>query len=339
MPIKIIADTRELLIDIFFAIIIAVGFENFVQHFILTEVLKSSSDLFSLTSKFLTTGILIDTLFFFGSYFWVISHWVFYHELIEKYPYYNWWKFFVDISLFSIMFLIVNISYSVYSTNEINNAIASLFILLLTIWYLLSCLWHLADRKLRPVRRYLHRHIKRIVTYAVLFVLLYVPLATGQIIPWYQNAIMMGVIVAMIVWNIHRLSKFLKRDLREYRLEDIRGNIRGPNIEKLIGGIGGTLRLEKNPMREKKGHMSDKIIFDPNKIDPNSKRLSDLCLDISPELITRVKTIEEEGDLMIEITYGRNSSKLLLNLDDRVIEGVEKGLKQLYWINRKRNVT
>jgi hypothetical protein len=336
MPIKIIADTRELLIDIFFAIIIAVGFENFVQHFILTEVLKSSSDLFSLTSKFSTTGILIDTLFFFASYFWVISHWVFYHDLIEKYPYYNWWKFFVDISLFSIMFLIVNISYSVYSTNQINNAIASLFILLLAIWYLLSCLWHLADRKLRPLRRYLHRHIKRIVTYAVLFVLLYVPLATGQIIPWYQNAIMMGVIVAMIVWNIHRLSKFLKRDLREYRLVDISGNIRGPKLEKLIGGIGGTLRLEKYPMRKEKGHMPDKIIFVPNKIDRNSKRPSDLC--ISPEVITRVKTIEEEGDLMIEITYG-SSSKLLLNLDDRVIEGVEKGLKQLYWINRKRNVT
>jgi hypothetical protein len=332
MPVKIIADTRELLIDIFFAIIIAVGFENFVQHFILTEVLKPSSDLFSITGKFLTTGILIDTLFFFASYFWVISHWVFYHELIEKYPYYNWWKFFVDISLFSIMFLIVNISYSVYSTNEINNAIASLFILLLAIWYLLSCLWHLADRKLRPVRTYLHRHIKRIVTYAVLFVLLYVPLATGQIIPWHQNSIMMGVIVAMIVWNIHRLSKFLKRDLREYRLEDIRGNIRGPNIEKLIGGIGGTLTLEKYPMSKKLGKKQQ-----PDIIKINYKKSSPI--EIYPIDITRVITIEKEGDLMIEITYGRSSSKVLLNLDDRVIEGVEKGLKQLWWINRKRNVT
>jgi hypothetical protein len=332
MPVKIIADTRELLIDIFFAIIIAVGFENFVQHFILTEVLKPSSDLFSITGKFLTTGILIDTLFFFASYFWVISHWVFYHELIEKYPYYNWWKFFVDISLFSIMFLIVNISYSVYSTNEINNAIASLFILLLAIWYLLSCLWHLADRKLRPVRTYLHRHIKRIVTYAVLFVLLYVPLATGQIIPWHQNSIMMGVIVAMIVWNIHRLSKFLKRDLREYRLEDIRGNIRGPNIEKLIGGIGGTLTLEKYPMSKKLGKKQQ-----PDIIKINYKKSSPI--EIYPIDITRVITIEKEGDLMIEITYGRSSSKVFLNLDDRVIEGVEKGLKQLWWINRKRNVT
>ena len=38
MPIKIIADTRELLIDIFFAIIIIVGMANFVEHFILGDI-------------------------------------------------------------------------------------------------------------------------------------------------------------------------------------------------------------------------------------------------------------------------------------------------------------
>ncbi len=290
MPIKIIADTRELLVDIFFGVIIAVGFGNFVENFILNGILLKlkPADLLSPSNIFFSYGILIDTLFFIATYFWVISHWVFYHELIEKYPYYNWWKFFVDITLFSIMFLLINISYSVFIVNEdnkyeINNAITSLFILLLAIWYFLSSLWHLADRKLRPVNRYLYRHAKRIVTYSVLFVLLYVPLLTDLIIPWYQNAIMMGVIVAMIGWNIHRLSKFLKRDLREYRLKNIRGNIRGPSLEKLIGG---TLRLEKYPMREKKGHMHDKIIFDPN-----SKSVSDFCLYISPEAITRVKII------------------------------------------------
>src|SRR5919197_1081556 len=113
MPIKIIADYRELLIDIFFAIVIAVGLDRFFREFLIIHLTELKSfDLESIFQVFYTS-IRFDMFFFFGAYFWVISHWVFYHELITKYPYYRWPKFFVDITLFSIMFIMVNISFEV----------------------------------------------------------------------------------------------------------------------------------------------------------------------------------------------------------------------------------
>jgi hypothetical protein len=339
MPIKIIADTRELLIDIFFAIIITVGMANFVEHFILGDIFTTlnPTDLFSLFKTFLLTGILIDALFFFAAYFLVISHWVFYHELIEKYPYYNWWKFFVDIALFSVMFLIINISYSVYTIDDNkeikpNSAITSLFILLLDIWYLLSCLWHLSDRTIRPVTRYLYRHIKRIITYTVLLALLYIPVPMLQTNPWYQNAVMLGVIASMIVWNLHRLSKFLNRDLREYRLFS--------KSNSLFGSVsGGTLRLVKYPMKKREGQKEKDILV----IEIDDKRNDNSLenpINILPENIRSVKRIEGEGDLMVEITHETKNSKVssvLLNIDDRAMNGVEKAINELCESNRKKN--
>jgi hypothetical protein len=53
-----------------------------------------------------------------------------------------------------------------------------------------------------------------------------------------------------------------------------------------------------------------------------------------------VKRIEGEGDLMVEITHETKNSKVssvLLNIDDRAMNGVEKAINELCESNRKKN--
>src|SRR5262249_37171160 len=74
-------DYRKLLIDIFFAVILTVGLDSFLSDFLI----KDENMFFS------HVWALIDILFFISTFFWVVSHWVFYHELIKKYPYGSGW--------------------------------------------------------------------------------------------------------------------------------------------------------------------------------------------------------------------------------------------------------
>ena len=197
-------DSRKLLIDTFFAIILTIGFENFLLHFGVTENFNKLT--FSKETFF-------SLLFFFSTYFWVISHWIFYHELIKRYPYRRWSKFFVDITLFSLMFVILNISFGV------SNSIRSLylFILLVSVWYLLACLWHMSDKEFRSPKRYYVAHLHRFCAYLSLFaVLLYFSLLNplslysryGELI---RDAIMIGTVIAIIAFNVTRLDKFILR--------------------------------------------------------------------------------------------------------------------------------
>ena len=156
-------DHRKLLIDIFFAVIITIGFEKFLHTFLLPNIDKLDSfDIPTLLSAFSAPPLIFNMFFFFVAYFWVISHWIFYHELIKKYPYYRCGKFLVDVAIFSIMFVIINLSFLAY-----DDTILPLFILLIAIWYLFACMWHLSDSGLRPLRRYLDQHIARLLTFVV----------------------------------------------------------------------------------------------------------------------------------------------------------------------------
>jgi hypothetical protein len=213
-------DHRKLLIDIFFAVIITIGFEKFLHTFLLPNIDKLESfDIPTLLSTFSAPPLIFNLFFFFVTYFWVISHWIFSHELIKKYPYYRCGKFLVDVTIFSIMFVIINISFLAY-----NNAILPLFILLIVIWYLFACFWHLSDRGLRPLQRYLTFHLLRLATFVPLLVLAYDPFSVGHTYDWYRYIIMSSVIVAMIVWNVHRLKKYLDRDLKEYNCDYVEGH-------------------------------------------------------------------------------------------------------------------
>jgi hypothetical protein len=138
-------------------------------------------------------------------------------------------------------------------------------------------------------------------------------------IPWYQDAVMIGVMIAMIGWNIERLIKFLEKDWREYKLFSLgRRNLKPINE--------ATLRVEKYPMRKVMREKKDDII----QIKKNDRTPP---IKILPEQITSLNTVEKEQDLLIEITYKNNETdkieQVLLNLDDRVIKGVKKGVNEL----------
>ena len=312
MPIKIIADYRELLIDIFFAIIIAVGLDGFVRDFLVDSLNELSK-----------TSITLDILFFFAAYFWVISHWVSYHELITKYPYYRWSKFFVDIALFSVMFIIVNISYSAEHYD-----ILLLLVWLLVLWYTFACMWHLSDKGLRPLKLYLVRHILRISTYAILLFLLYDPLTINAIFPSYRDGVTITVILAMILWNAHRVIMFMSKDSRSYILKSMSG-YPGRDMPN-----GGRLELVRYPIKGKLGIQGkDSIKFEGDKLRP---------LEIFPEDISEVRRVaRHEGahvsDLRLQIVCKHSPGegcvkedvKILVDIEDEIISSVEDGIKEL----------
>jgi hypothetical protein len=331
MPVKIIADYRELLVDIFFAIIITVGFEKFLHVFFLENIFKINSfELMSVVDIFSDPAVAFNTLVFFATYFWVISHWVFYHELIEKYPYYNYKKFFVDIALFSLLFVIINMSFSAY--NGIN---ANLFVFLLVTWYSIATLWHLSDRGLRPLKAYIIPHLERILCYSILLALLYDPLSLEEAIPWYRHFVMICVIVAMISWNVFRLTEFLRRDIREYTCNYKTGDptrSSRPNI--------GTLTLKKYPIKKKFG--KEPVNERQNLIKFKSNTYSDVITILAKNLIdVNLVTNETESSAnrgMIEIDYRDKNEKIIkivLELQNELIEGVEKGINDLQSRNKK----
>ena len=339
MPIKIIGDYRELLIDIFFAIVIAVGLDRFLRDFLIDHLMKLNSVDFSSiyallsytpSASHLQIPIIFDILFFSAAYFWVISHWMFYHELITKYPYYRWGKFFVDLSLFTIMFIIVNISFVVADTN----GILLLFVWLLIVWYFLACLWHLSDRHLRPLGVYLTFHMWRLVTYIPLLILLYYPLSIDlEVHPWYQYTIMLGILFSMILWNVHRLKRFLTRDSRTYLCKYIDG------YPEWNSSKTGQLELLRFPVKKDIGDKGNDII--EFKVDHSTNKMI-----IFPEHVIKVCTHRVSHELetgkpntdtlVLEIKcrfyYSDGSEKVikvLFDLNDQIINSVQKGIKEL----------
>lgn len=332
---KIIADHRELFIDIFFAAIIAVGLHRFLGEFFVDKIENLNSFNFeSLSGIFSQPQIIFDMFFFFAAAFWVISHWIFYHELIRKYPYYRWRKFFVDITLFSIMFFILNISFEGYKTG-----VTFLFLWLLVVWYSFACLWHWSDRGLRPLRLYLKLHAWRLMTFAALLVLLYDPLILNPISPWYRHTVMMGIILAMILWSVDRLTRFLRKDSRYYLCDYLEG-CPGWSMQERRG----TLELVRYPMRAKVGDKtkwcdkgSDSIIFKCDNRRP---------IEISAEQIIDVGiypmiTESNEADLVLLIACNSPSSEgtvketnFVFNLNDQIIASVQQGVKELACRNR-----
>ena len=331
MPLKIIADYRELLVDIFFAIIITIGFDGFLHKFFIDNIKGLNTfDIPSIINFLSVNDKLIGISFFFVAYFWVISHWVFYHELIAKYPYYNQWKFFVDVTLFSIMFILINISYEAY-----NNEIAELFVLLLAIWYFFACLWHLSDKGLRPLGRYIIPHMYRMLTFSFLLVLLYDPLSVAQTIPSYQYLVKGGVIVAMTVLSADRLYKFMSRDLREYTCSYVEG-YPGWNFQRK-----GTLILERHRMKaniEKDKEKKDRITFKPKDDTGEIVILAENVIAVRSGISSKRSS---EYGLMLQIecsnVNGANA-RIVLELTDQIIEGdsgVKKGILEMSKDNRK----
>jgi hypothetical protein len=312
MPIKIEADYREILIDILFAVIIVVGFERFLHDFLIEHI--ENHDVMS--------PPIIIAIFFFSAYFWVITHWISYHESITKYPYYRWRKFFVDIFLFSVMFVIANISFSAY-----HYEISLLLVSLLIVWYLFACMWHLSDRGLRPLKLYLQLHTWRIITYAGLFSLLLFlpePQETELAFPSYRYAVLLIVILAMVLWNMHRLRRFTRKDSRFYLCKYISG-YPGRNIPE-----EGQLELIRYPIKNKIGDMGkDKIKFECD----NSSPIEILVKDINEVKIEPDQANETDLHLQIYCKFRYSDGtvediRILFDLNDEVIDSVGEGVNE-----------
>lgn len=322
-------DHRKLLIDIFFAVIITIGLEKFLHTFLLGHLQKLSSfDIPILLNTFSAPAILFNMFLFFAAYFWVISHWIFYHELIKKYPYYRCTKFLVDVAIFSIMFVIINISFSSYG-----NATFSLFILLIVIWYFFACLWHLSDRGLRPLRLYLVRHIERLATFIPLLVLSYDPFSISHTYGWYSYVIASSVIVAMIAWNVQRLKKYVHRDLREYDCDYLRGY---PGCNSRISGGRISWEIDKKRKTDNNNNERGHIIFKGT-----NSNSSKICIRFDDILEADMKSGRpelNEDRVVMQITCKYENGdivKPVFGLKYELIRGVLDGIDELISQDRK----
>lgn len=186
-----------MLINVFFGGIITVGLNRFLFDFFLPQEPR--------LYHFDIPG-LFDLLFFMAAFFWVVSQWVIYHELINKYPYgISNGRFFIDIARFSLMFIILNTSFLAHTR-------FFTLILTITIWHVVALAWHLWNREWEhKVRIHVRVHIISIISYATISIVFLTiqPLVVepnGIIINY---VIIIAAIASMIVFNAARLHYFL----------------------------------------------------------------------------------------------------------------------------------
>lgn len=144
-------------------------------------------------------GILFKYIFFSITFFWVVSHWVIYNILVTKlYPYKNWKKFFVDVALFSIMAITLNLSFYAY-----NNFF--LFNLSIIIWHSLAFLWHLCDNiKSSKHKGDLLQHSIRIVVYLSILVLFVLSKSVLASLAYCWLWCFVSLLLAMVILNMER---------------------------------------------------------------------------------------------------------------------------------------
>lgn len=186
-----------MLINVFFGGIITNGLNRFLFDFFLPNEPKLY--LFDI-------WVLLDFLFFITAFFWVVSQWVIYHELIKRYPYdKDNRRFFIDIARFSLMFIILNTSFLAHTR-------FFTLILSITIWHVVAFVWHLWNRELKDkVLVHIRAHIKSIITYASISIIFLIvqPLFVKPYALAINIIIMMTAIASMIILNSLRLRYIL----------------------------------------------------------------------------------------------------------------------------------
>jgi hypothetical protein len=206
----------ELIKHFFIAVILAVGLKGFVEGFLIDHLRKL--DFFS-NPHFMDLSYpqpdLFNLFFFLTTYLWAFLQFIFYSELIGKYSYKHWKKFFIDFILYSLMFVILSISFTAYE-----DSLFRWYISLIIVWHFFAYLWHEvngAERSYKhkdPPRKYIKCHMKRMVVYAILFVS-FLSLPNGVYEQLARHIVMIFVITAMVILNIERLNDFISKESRE----------------------------------------------------------------------------------------------------------------------------
>ncbi len=181
-------------IDIVFAIIVSMGFTFFIDY------LKNIS---------LTSANIIVFSLFLSTYFFIISDWIFYHELLCKYPYTEYTRFFIDILVFFLMFLLTYSAMAVTTTKSLVIYIANV-----AVWHLSVIAWHISAKKekeyknmKKEIDKSIKAHTIRFVLYTLIGISYFIvsQFIVNEIITYLTVAV-----VVILIWyfNLKRLNYF-----------------------------------------------------------------------------------------------------------------------------------
>jgi hypothetical protein len=151
--------------------------------------------------------VLFDFLFFVTSFFWVVSQWVIYHELIKQYPYgVRYRRFFIDIARFTLMFIILSTSFLAHTR-------FFTLILSITIWHVLALVWHLWNRELEAdIGIQLRAHVRSVISYGVIAIIFLLVQSFPSYPPYgmiINLVIMAAAVGSMIIYSATRLHYIL----------------------------------------------------------------------------------------------------------------------------------
>jgi len=150
MPEVFSTDRETALIVILFSIIIGAGLDPFIKQGVFFDDLskwhlESSSNSTSVkgSNPIPLNNYLPPTfslLFFIGAFLLIILHWIIYHKIIAIHPYQKEsYRFFIDILIFSFIFLIAVLSSSVYKDKSSYTFV--FFVSLLIAFHICSLMW------------------------------------------------------------------------------------------------------------------------------------------------------------------------------------------------------
>lgn len=160
-------------------------------------------------------------LSFSATLFWIVTAWLGYSLLTERYPYtLDLYRFLFDVVRFSMIFALMNLAFLAGRIESYHN-----FILTLGLWHALMAGWYLWRlHEIKDVARHQETqrdaasHGMRFATYLILGVAYYFGVATRVTDP--SAEILRYIIVAatlllMMWWNIRRIRDFKERLVRE----------------------------------------------------------------------------------------------------------------------------
>ena len=200
------------LITFFFSVMLVTVFRELSVAFSWTSAPSFS---FRELSHVLTAVSFLATLFF------VVSVWLSYSLLIERFPYtLDFTVFFFDVARFSVLFMIFNHAFLAANPPQYVHYIA-----MLAVFHVLMAFWHAHRRRGLPADRTAERaerswdvrgHLVRVGTYAGLALVYYlaVTMRWQASEPWVLHAALVLFTSALLVyWNAKRLGEMKAKAL------------------------------------------------------------------------------------------------------------------------------
>jgi len=194
--------TLERFIDLLFAIIIGVGFAEFLQSKFLKDLLLPKLPDFRIMALFIIT------------YFYIISDWLFYYTLMKKYPYQKakLRRFGTDIVFFFLMSFLIYLS-----TLPSRPLVILVYVFTLAACHLILFIWHVLAGREYPSsakNKDCWAHIVRTSVYGVMGVFMFLVARKISDRPAEGSFTWIAVIVigaGVVFFNLKRLRQFLEK--------------------------------------------------------------------------------------------------------------------------------